>query len=916
MTAAPAKMPALMSIIDLRGSATGSASRDCPRKRKRRWHPKVLTGCLRCKQRRTKCSEEHPNCARCIKLGLPCPGYKVPVARIFEYQPRSALQFDSELEKTRYQYFVEVGSRILATFQLNSMPFWTQLAPQLGFRHDAVRHGLTALGALQAPFHNITVAEMQAQARPEISALAMSHAHKAMHMVRTADPVTLPIEVSLTCCMLFLAMQFWIEKTSSATVHIMAAYRIVQEKFGIETSLGARTPDMPHEFAATFIPTLDELINHACTFSDNFPPPGSGIPANYHLDYDVGQMCSIPDATGALDAVDRLLKCVLRATSMPEMPYYLEKKIAAAFECLSHKLQELLDTDILSGDEFDYIHLCLHLRVANVMFLTIGSPDEAIFDAYDTDFSFIVDSCSRIIHLNGADPRRKQSVLRPSLGVLSPLFFVATRCRQPRLRREALELLHEASVSERGWTSCMAFAIARFVIREEEVGLDGLRVEDKPADRIHRRIRLHVIQACNRSRTATITYFVFGEGHQDTILFSPVVSTSESGSKGIVQYTATIPYPSHPSVEIDGVTCQMSQKVLRACGYSSITLFRQRLKCHFSVHGNALSHKRKSQIAREFRLSETAFLHDAPFPGQPRQLEIFTETGEEVPFAGHPVIGVAYYIFSYLERMHYGGPADRDTQKQTAVLLTKAGRIPIFFNPYRQVAACAVPFDYHIHSHRVPIEKIISTQPQVQIVPTIDKERDKTFPLVSIVKGMTFVLVDFSENAEIFSALQAGKSPEVELDAEWSPSFVGCLYYKLVAKSEQPGEPAIHNVQARMISHGIEDPGTGSACCALACYLALKEAGSSSEPKNPAEEATDKETADSELTKKAEELKLGEEKTERKVFGIQQGVEMGRLCTIAVEVDIKTDAHGKTSIANVILSGRANMHLKGEILGF
>ncbi|OQV01534.1 hypothetical protein CLAIMM_06875 [Cladophialophora immunda] len=335
-----------------------------------------------------------------------------------------------------------------------------------------------------------------------------------------------------------------------------------------------------------------------------------------------------------------------------------------------------------------------------------------------------------------------------------------------------------------------------------------------------------------------------------------------------------------------------------------------------SVHGHALSQKRKAQIAKEFKFSETAFLHDAPGPGHPRLLEIFTETGEELPFAGHPVIGAAYYIFSYLERMHYGGPADRDTQKQTAVLLTKAGRIPIFFNPYRQVAACAVPFSYHIHAHRVPIEKIISTQPHIQIVPTIDKEKDKTFPLVSIVKGMTFVLVDLTDNAEIFGALQGGKSPEAELDAEWSPSFVGCMYYKVLAKNEQPGEPAIHNVQARMISHGIEDPGTGSACCALACYLALNDAGSPSEPKKPAEEATDKGTADSELAKKTEELKVGEAKNERKVFGIQQGAEMGRLCTIAVEVDVKTDAHGKRSIANVILSGRANLHLKGEILGF
>ena len=228
-----------------------------------------------------------------------------------------------------------------------------------------------------------------------------------------------------------------------------------------------------------------------------------------------------------------------------------------------------------------------------------------------------------------------------------------------------------------------------------------------------------------------------------------------------------------------------------------------------------------------------------------------------------------------------------------------------------------MPTNFHVHSKHVDIEKIITTQPQVQIVPTIDKERGRSFPLVSIVKGMTFVLVDLTENPEIFGALQAGKSPEVELDPEWSPSFVGCMYYRILAKSEVPGEPAIHNVQARMISHGIEDPGTGSACCALSCYLALN-AASQKDAQEQTEKPTEtsaEETGEADLAKKTEDLKLTKAKTERKVFGIQQGAEMGRLCTIAVEVDVKSDADGKKSITNVILSGRANMMLKGELIG-
>lgn len=197
-------------------------------------------------------------------------------------------------------------------------------------------------------------------------------------------------------------------------------------------------------------------------------------------------------------------------------------------------------------------------------------------------------------------------------------------------------------------------------------------------------------------------------------------------------------------------------------------------------------------------------------------------------------------------------------------------------------------------------------------MPTIEKVKGKSYPVVSIVKGMTFALVDLTSAPEVLAALLPGQAPEVELDKDWSPSFVGCLYYNIVGLAEQEGEPTIHNIQARMISHGIEDPGTGSACSALACYLALNPLSS---PETNEKEASDSSASSVEKVEaKTKDLKI-EEKTERIVFGIQQGIEMGRACTIAVEVDVKTDAESKTSIANIILSGRGTVFSTGQLLG-
>lgn len=242
--------------------------------------------------------------------------------------------------------------------------------------------------------------------------------------------------------------------------------------------------------------------------------------------------------------------------------------------------------------------------------------------------------------------------------------------------------------------------------------------------------------------------------------------------------------------------------------------------------------------------------------------------------------------------------------------MTKAGPVPVFFNPYRQVAACAVPHNLHLHKDRVSMSSILARQPQIQIVPTYDQIKDRTFPIVSGVKGMTFVLVDLTDAPEVLGALKPSDAPDFELDAEWSPSFIGAFYYKRKDSMAQDNEPTIHAIQARMITQGIEDPGTGSACSALACYLATDELRSLSQ-------TSGKQDTDSELSEKTQQVKLEDkprkERVERHVYAVQQGVEMGRLCTIAVEVDLKVKDDGTKSVVNVTLSGRANFFASGNL---
>ena len=252
--------------------------------------------------------------------------------------------------------------------------------------------------------------------------------------------------------------------------------------------------------------------------------------------------------------------------------------------------------------------------------------------------------------------------------------------------------------------------------------------------------------------------------------------------------------------------------------------------------------------------------------------------------------------FSTLNESHIVGRKTEMYHRRPQVFMTKAGRVPVFYNPYRQLAACTVPHEFHVHSKKVSIDEVVAVQPQIRIIPTFEKVKTKSFPVVSLVKGMTFALIDLTDAPQVLAGLKAGEAPAVELDKEWTPSFTGCMYYKRKGFTEQAkGEPSIINLQCRMIVQGFEDPGTGSASCALACYL-----------------ATTGESHD--LVAKTAGMKLEEGKLEHSIFAIEQGIEMGRKCTIAVEVDTKREGD-EQKIQTVILSGRANFMLKGELMG-
>lgn len=295
----------------------------------------------------------------------------------------------------------------------------------------------------------------------------------------------------------------------------------------------------------------------------------------------------------------------------------------------------------------------------------------------------------------------------------------------------------------------------------------------------------------------------------------------------------------------------------------------------------------KQRIAREFNLSETVFLHTLPdepnTTSTTRQIDIFTPR-RELPFAGHPTVGSSYLL------LHHLGWAHVDTLQIRAGLLRieAAGEAGD-----KQGARVRAAIPHAVRIHRNSLGSLIKAEATASAaVQEIEKglsphedirAAELSAPVVSIVRGMTFVLV------RLDSLEQLGRAPPVaDIDfgnidlldeGEWKESFVSRYYYVVEGNEGIVGDGGRTNVRTRLLRLGFEDPATGSAACTLSSYLALTSG------------VVDKEQS----------------------FVITQGVEMGRKSDIVVDVAVQSLGSGEVGVKEVHLGGTAVVVMNGSI---
>ncbi|KAK0443099.1 uncharacterized protein EV420DRAFT_1278084 [Desarmillaria tabescens] len=210
-----------------------------------------------------------------------------------------------------------------------------------------------------------------------------------------------------------------------------------------------------------------------------------------------------------------------------------------------------------------------------------------------------------------------------------------------------------------------------------------------------------------------------------------------------------------------------------------------------------LSQQQRLLIAREFKFSETIFIHDQELDSRAVfTISIFTPS-QELPFAGHPTVGAGCYLLS-------------KTSKDKMTLRMKAGDVLV--SSEETGVRLKVPVDFKVH---VPYLNDIlkGKQPALEEKDYVNGIEGAE-PVVSIVKGMTFIMLELS-SSEALGKLQLYSQwfslPDEHI-GDWKGAGGPAKLYAFVRMTDG-------TIRTRMFKGNCEDPATGSATCALGGWL-------------------------------------------------------------------------------------------------
>ncbi|KAF7563970.1 hypothetical protein G7046_g143 [Stylonectria norvegica] len=457
--------------------------------------------------RRVRCDRLYLCCQRCTSTGRKCDGYPAgtlafsegSTSRLAEQNPLrrrydslelrpvlapSILSLDARLHHSLH-YFQNKTALEFAGYFDNDI--WSTLVPQISHREICVRQMVVALSLLHENFHLDHGNVCRQSAASALRQQAVGEYSKGVALLNQHISAQgwAHLEITLLCSILCVTFEWLRGDYLAAHTHLRSTILIMtqwhEDKASLANSTSFWSPS-GYMIRTKLRPVCTSLVLQARTM-----PTDLKLPWQVPLDVqgDIKPFTSIQQAR---DSLDILLAYIVPETvsKTGQIGNKQRRDVALRLAQWSQLFSKLLANEGKKNASNPRVAIMSLWHVtAGILLATGFLRDEKQFDKYFPEFNVITDKVEDLL----SSSTTQFSV---DIGVVPLLYYVALKCRHPKVRRRAIAMLRATPRREAVWDSIGAACVAQEVVDAEEEGLGPVENEsDIP--RYSRVCDLHII---------------------------------------------------------------------------------------------------------------------------------------------------------------------------------------------------------------------------------------------------------------------------------------------------------------------------------------------------------------------------------------------------------------------------------------
>ena len=438
-----------------------------------------------------KCDETRPCCRKCTESGRKCEGPVVGQLRFIDDGPISEPvaplpQLDvsllapqhSEDERRAFHYFTHAPVFAVAL----DAAFWKDLVPRLAHSYDFVWDTVVCIGSLleHAPYTSLpttTDSTSLTKITNQEHRQALRYYHRAIVNVRElAECGQVDDSVVILSYILFASVEFHHRNVRTGTNLLKRCCKVLTQNL---TSLYSKQNSTASQAILQVVAPF--ILRRAVVIATL----GNALPPHWIADNEFGKIpkavISRSPTLNEAKVQFHILVChcyevIRHADFIPD----LDKDDPGKVLFLSYR-QSLFDRLMQWKAAFtatrsrtfdvktDWIgsYLLMYWAVCYISLETCLKLRQTSFDNYIDHFADIVEHATIYLR-QSARPTKVQLLSTSDPGVIPPLYFCATKCRDPILRREALRLMRQAPPQENFWALVASHRVVAKIIAVEE----------------------------------------------------------------------------------------------------------------------------------------------------------------------------------------------------------------------------------------------------------------------------------------------------------------------------------------------------------------------------------------------------------------------------------------------------------------